>query len=72
MSITRILDPYNSTYNLSFPRYTRDQRQQFASKDYRSDAIPSEKPNVNNLAIYGPEKDRVMKVPDTGLGHWDE
>ena len=62
MSITRLLDPYNSTYNMSFPRITQEQRQQFASKDYKSDAIPNDKPNVKNLDIYGPDKDRGMKV----------
>jgi len=64
MSITRLLDPYNSTYNLSYPLFTKEQRQIFTSKDYKSDAIPSDKPNLNNLDIYGPDKDRVMKDPD--------
>lgn len=64
LSITRLLDPYNSTYVLSYPRFTREDRKKYTSKDYKSDAIPSDKPKVENLAVYGPDKDRVMKDPN--------
>ena len=56
------MDPYNTTYTLGYPRYSREDRQRFRSKDYKEDAVPSAKPRVEDLAIYGPDKDRVMKA----------
>lgn len=52
------ISPNSSPYEL-LPHLYKRLSQKFA---LLSDSVPSEKPNVKNLAIYGPDKDRVMKV----------